>query len=76
MFDYDTKEKKTYKHSAIWLILGGYAPSYKSDTSCFDAFSITNTRTFNYKKLSLISDFVDIVAFKQTYSKQMRKSRL
>jgi hypothetical protein len=26
------KRERTPKHSAIWLILGGYAPSYKSDS--------------------------------------------
>jgi hypothetical protein len=29
------KRERTSKHSAIWLILGGYAPSYKSDSLVF-----------------------------------------
>jgi hypothetical protein len=29
------KKERTPKHSAIWLILGGYAPSYKSDSLVF-----------------------------------------
>ena len=29
------KRERTPKHSAIWLILGGYAPSYKSDSLVF-----------------------------------------
>jgi hypothetical protein len=29
------KRERTSKHSAIWLILGGYAPSYKSDGLVF-----------------------------------------
>jgi hypothetical protein len=29
------KSERTPKHSAIWLILGGYAPSYKSDSLVF-----------------------------------------
>jgi hypothetical protein len=29
------KRERTTKHSAIWIILGGYAPSYKSDSLVF-----------------------------------------
>jgi hypothetical protein len=29
------KRERTPKHSVIWLILGGYAPSYKSDNLVF-----------------------------------------
>jgi hypothetical protein len=29
------KRERTPKHSAIWFILGGYAPSYKSDSLVF-----------------------------------------
>jgi hypothetical protein len=29
------KREKTSKHSATWFILGGYAPSYKSDSLVF-----------------------------------------
>jgi hypothetical protein len=29
------KRERTSKHSALWLILGGYAPSYKSDSLVF-----------------------------------------
>jgi hypothetical protein len=35
MFDYYTKEKEHQNTRQIWFILGGYAPSYKSDSLVF-----------------------------------------
>jgi hypothetical protein len=35
------KRERTSKHSAIWFILGGYAPHTNQIASCFDALSIT-----------------------------------
>jgi hypothetical protein len=34
------KRERAPKHPAIWLILGGYAPSYKSDSLVFRYFFI------------------------------------
>jgi hypothetical protein len=42
--DYVYKRERTLKHSAIWLIVGGYAPRTNQIASCFDALSITYWR--------------------------------
>jgi hypothetical protein len=43
------KRERTPKHSAIWLILGGVAPSYKSDSLVFRCsfYYLSNNCTFS-----------------------------
>jgi hypothetical protein len=63
------KRERTPKHSAIWFILGGYAPSYKSD-------SLVVPCSFYYVTHFMISSLLVLIIYLLSSFKFNTRSRL